>query len=64
MMTEDRPRRLKDLRIEAGLRQRRELMIVRPMLEELVRLAYPQLSERCLCSRCLMEALQHGAGQR
>ena len=52
---------LKELRICARLRQRHELMIVRPMLEDLVRAAYPMLADKCLCSRCLFEELHRGA---
>ena len=63
-MTEERTRRLKDLRAEAGIRQRRELQISRALLEDLVRRAYPRLKDNCLCSWCLLEALKHGAGQR
>ena len=54
---------LKELRVCARLRHRHELMTVRPMLEDLVRQAYPRLANKCLCARCLTRELQSGAGR-
>ena len=61
---DNRPRQaLKELRYIARLRQNRELLVVRSMLEDLVRAAYPRLANKCLCARCLTVELQSGAGR-
>ena len=64
-MTQETKERLtmKELRIIARLRQRHELMTVRPILEDLVRQAYPSLARSCLCANCLTAALSSGAGR-
>jgi len=61
-MTE-RPLPMKDLRFIASMKLQREMKTVRPMLEDLVRAAYPHLKEKCLCSQCLLLELQRGAGR-
>lgn len=53
--------KLKHLKSIAKLKRDHELRTVRPMLEDLVRAAYPRLAMRCLCSACLREELQRGA---
>ena len=55
--------RLRELRYIANLRKIQELESVRPILEDLVREAYPSLEDKCLCSRCLTYELRRGAGR-
>ena len=56
-------RRMKEIKALARRKRDYELKSVRPLLEDLVRAAYPLLKEQCLCSRCLMKSIKDGAGR-
>ena len=57
-MNDTTPARMKQLRLLADMKKVRELERARVLLEDLVRAAYPSLTGKCLCSRCLGNELR------